>query len=220
MSITLVFHGGLFVPFPGAGKNRRVDVQLYSPRKIRVSAEGRVKSFENRLNSPNTISFVSEAPLQPEVLPLRRISHLTPINHYDFKKTVSFTGGLVTGIYDKEPPWKELKSFAEPQDPDNLNAMLKKFKLITGIKSNKYDKAYKKGFVQEFYATPDVRWWMKGYRIEVTLPKGTKVFKDNGATPIPGLVDGMRIEFPVAKNSPIPHGPLNNPHVLEQPPTF
>jgi hypothetical protein len=144
---------------------------------------------------------------------------LTPINYYDFRKTISFTGGLVTGLYDRELPWKELRSFAEPHDSDDINGMLKRFKQITGIKTNKYDKAYKKGFVQEFYATPDVRWWMKGYRIEVTLPKGTKVFKDNDATAIPGLVDGMRIEFPVAKDSPIPHGPMNNPHVLEQPPT-
>jgi hypothetical protein len=34
------------------------------------------------------------------------------------------------------------------------------------------------------------------------------------------LPDGLRVEFPVDPQSTIPHYPLDNPHVLEQPPTI
>jgi hypothetical protein len=73
---------------------------------------------------------------------------------------------------------------------------------------------------EEFFAQSqeDLKYWVLGYHITVELDDARVVPSGQAGSSYP-LPDGARIVFDVDENSMIPHEPLNNPHVLERPPT-
>ena len=99
MPITLVFRGGLFTVLPGSGSARKVDVHMRLPEQVKVfdSEEKSMTELEVSWSSATRLDFESPGTITPEALPLRPISHLIPIDYHGFHKTVSFTGGRVSG---------------------------------------------------------------------------------------------------------------------------
>ncbi len=99
MAVSLIFHGGLFTVLPGSGSARRIDVHMCRPEGVEVVSEGgrRLNDLENVLGSARRLDFESQKSLRPDCLPIRRVSHLLPIDYHGFHKTVSFSGGAVSG---------------------------------------------------------------------------------------------------------------------------
>jgi hypothetical protein len=62
---------------------------------------------------------------------------------------------------------------------------------------------------------------MPGYRIEIKVPvRRTRVVVNGRRVSAQQLPEGYRVEFLLDPSSTIPHYPLSNPHILEQPPTI
>jgi hypothetical protein len=225
MPITLVFRGGLFTVMPGTGPALKVDVHMRLPQPIQIIAKNgnRVSSLETSWNAASRIDFECKAVLKPTVLPIRPISHLIPIDYHGFHKTVGFTGGMLTGVGDPVPRTTTIRMNAV-KNRASLEEMLHEFKLFAGVTHHDHDQEYLNGMVQEFFerlSSRELRTWMPGYRIEVKLPiRGTTAILNGRRPKRPQpLPDGLRVVFPIDPKSTIPHYPLNNPHVLEQPPT-
>ena len=228
MSITLIFNGGFFVVMPSAGDRRKVLAYQACPGDAVVAdlTGGDLRGLQGELSGATSVDFVSTTPLSPHQLPMRRLSDCLNINYNGFLKVIGFTGGRVTGRL-KDPVPSDLqayhasaKSAGEPKDG------LEAFKAFHGIDHSNHDTSYvNDGVVEAFMNTPDTRWWVPGYRIEVELDFGGLICRVNGQPPNNVLKDGLRIEFPIDQEDPdchpvIPHYEHNNPHVLEQPPTI
>lgn len=221
MSIQLVFYGGFFVSLPGAGNRRKVLVYLCRPARVQVtdSMGKHDAGWEKKLSDQNSIDFVSKGSLTPNKLPMRHLSDLLPVNYNGFRKVVGFTGGAVSGDGEGSLPQEDYQLHASAKGSNDVEIKLKAFKKVCDISHSKYDADYRKGIVQRF-CEEDVRWWKKGYHVMVELDYNRLQLRLGGLAPPQDLKDGLQITFRVADDSVIPHFPLNNPHVLEQPPTF
>jgi hypothetical protein len=226
MPITLVFHGGLFTVLPGSGPARKVDVHMRLPQPVRVIGKDgkRMTGWETDWSGADRIDFETPAALKPEILPIRPISYLIPIDYRGFRKVVGFSGGTVTGAGNSVPRKTAIRLNAV-KSRGRREEMLQEFKRFAGVTHHDHDQAYLNGMVQEFFerlSSKELRTWVGGYRIEVKLPVRGTVVNLNGRRrdAYRKLPDGLRIEFPIDPRSTIPHYPMDNPHVLEQPPTL
>jgi len=225
MPITLVFRGGLFTVLPGTGPARKIDVHMRLPEQVRVSdaEDRRLTELEVAWSSATRLDFESSGSIKPETLPVRPISHLIPIDYHGFHKTVSFTGGTVSGK-GSAVPRREIVRMTAVKKRAKHDEMLLEFKRFARISNHDHDQEYLKGLTRAFCERIDaneLRCWMRGYTIEVKLAtRGTKVVVNGRCSKAQGLLDGIRVEFPMDPQSTIPHYPLDNPHVLEEPPTI
>ncbi len=225
MSITLVFHGGLFTVLPGSGLARKLDIHMRLPERVKVTdADGnRTPAMEAQWSAATRLDFETAAPLKPEKLLIRPISHLIPIDYQGFHKTIGVTGGTVSGVGKPVPRHVSVR-MAAIKKRGNLKEMLREFKSFARITHHNHDIEYLDGMVQEFFnqiGTKELRTWMPEYHIEVKLPvRRTRVVVNGRRASAQQLPDGFRVEFPVDPRSTIPHYPLSNPHILEQPPTI
>jgi hypothetical protein len=223
MPITLVFRGGFFTDLPGCGESRKVDVHMRMPEQVKVtdSNKKRDTTLENALSSASRIDFISKASLKPAILPIRRLSHLIPIDYHGFHKTVSFTGGTVTGS-GKAVPRPDLMRITAAKKRADRDEMLVVFKRYNRVTSDDHDQEFMRGMVQEFFSranAKELRTWRADYCIEVKIPTSPLTVLRNGRQANLSISNGTKIEFPVDPTSTIPHYPLNNPHVMERPPT-
>lgn len=225
MPITLVFRGGLFTVLPGTGSARKVDVHMRLPEQVQVldSEENHLTKLEVAWSSATRLDFESPGSINPEDFPLRPISHLIPIDYHGFHKTVSFTGGRVSGKGSTVPRGEIMRMTAVKKRAKH-DEMVREFKRFARISDRDHDQKCLKGLTEAFFErinAEELRCWMQGYTIEVKLAtRGTKVVVNGRYSKGQALPDGIRVDFPMDPQSTIPHYPLNNPHVLEEPPTI
>lgn len=225
MPITLVFHGGLFTVLPGSGSAHKLDVLMRLPERVKViDADGvRTPALEGQWSAATRLDFETVAPLKPDRLPIRPISHLIPVDYQGFRKAIGVGGGTVSGVGIPVPRQVSVR-MAAIKKRGNLKEMLREFKSFARITDHNHDVGYLDGMVQEFFdriGGKELRTWMPDYRIEVKLPvRRTRVVVNGRRVSAQQLPDGYRVEFPVDPRSTIPHYPLSNPHILEQPPTI
>jgi hypothetical protein len=174
-------------------------------------------------SSATRLDFESPGSITPESLPLRPISHLIPIDYHGFHKTVSFTGGRVSGK-GSAVPRAEIMRMTAVKKRAKQDEMLREFKRFARISNHDHDQEYLKGLTQAFFErinAEELRCWMQDYSIEVKLAsRGTQVVVNGRRSKAQVLPDGIRVVFPMDPKSTIPHYPLDNPHVLEEPPTI
>lgn len=223
MSSKLVFHGGLFVVLPGAKDRNKVDVLMRTPEPVGVidqQAQNNLPGWESKLSSASRLDFLSEqGKLNVKQLSLRRVSHAMPVNYNDFHKNVGFNAGFIRDEFQGNIPANATAIFADAQAADEPDELLKHYKrLFPDVPAN-HDESLKKGIVQSFGSSPSVQMWLLGYRIEVDLPKDFEVLV-NGRVESSWPKQDLDIVFSVHPGSVVPHYPLDNPHVLEQPPTI
>ncbi|MFQ5793406.1 MAG: hypothetical protein ACE5JI_23285 [Acidobacteriota bacterium] len=235
MSVTLIFHGGLFTVLPGSHPARRVDVHMRMPKGVKVTAAGEPRPrLEALFSSSSRLDFEGEGELSPPRLPIRQISHVIPINYQGFQKTVSFRGGAVSGeggtVSDAQSD-----RLRESKKARAVTEKVAAFKTITGVTSAEHDRLpegsgppssdeYMTRLALDFIERSqesDLACWMKGYRIRVKLSGAEILAVLDGLTDLAErLREDLTVEFAFNEQSTIPHYPLGNPHVLEQPPTI
>ena len=222
MAITLVFHGGLFTVLPGTGPAKKIDVHMrLLHRVVATDSKGkRLSDLEGILSASVRADFEGAGDIRPADLPIRAVSHLIPVDYQCFRKTVSFNAGTVSGAGGSLSSTTS-RALAQVKERARPDEMLEEFKRFAGIDSHEHDQEYIERFLPKFYArtrAKDLRCWTPGYLIQVKLRgRGARVVL-NGLSKN-DLDDGLRVEFLMQPGSTIPHFPLNNPHVLEQPPT-
>ena len=214
MAITLDFYGGLFLE----SGDTKVDVHLWRPRPVVVQMDGESEVALGRLlTAALHLAFDGSPSEDTYDLPLRPLSDIIPINYDGAAKTISFQGGEISG---GGPPVTEraLELFQEARKAANREDKLQAFRQLSGI-SGKPGPVLQ-GLAEEFFAQSpeDLRYWVLGYHITVELEEARVVPSGQAGSSYP-LPDGARIIFDADENSIIPHEPLNNPHVLERPPS-
>jgi hypothetical protein len=225
MPIKLVFRGGLFTVLPGTGSARKVDVHMRLPEQVRVfdSEEKNMTELEVSWSSATRLDFECPGSITPVNLPLRQISHLIPIDYHGFHKIVSFTGGRISGKGGAVSR-AEIMRMTAVKKRAKQDEMLSEFKRFARITNHDHDHEYLKGLTQAFFErinAEELRCWMQGYSVEVKFAsRGTRVVVNGRRSKAQTLPDGIRVEFPMDPQSTIPHYPLGNPHVLEEPPTI
>jgi hypothetical protein len=225
MPITLCFHGGFFTVLSGGGMPMKVDVHMRMPEEVKVFGPNKKRDpdLEACLSSASRIDFVSKAQLRPDVLPIRRISHITPVDYHGFHKVVGFIGGTVTGVGKPVPDHKleRLRAAKKRADAGEMTAEYERFAGVNHHHDSKQKSV--QYLIQHFFnnlSARELRRWSPGYFVEVKMSSATtKVIVNGRCSKARSLQNDTRIEFPVDPDSSIPHYPLNNPHVLEQPPT-
>lgn len=225
MGICLVFHGGLFQLLPGSGSCRRVDVHFALPEPVRVvgtrrGSRTRWEELEAAMGSAARIDFAVPRALRPEHMPVRSVSHLLPVDYQGFRKTIGFTGGVVSGMGPRVPS-AEVRGLREVKGRGRSQEMRAAFASFTGVSSHREEDL--DPLAHDFFSRLDkeeLRRWKPGYRVSVTLPvRGVRILLNGRPQSAQELQDGLRIEFRAASGSVIPHFPAHNPHVMEQPPT-
>jgi hypothetical protein len=225
MPITLCFRGGFFTVLSGGGMPMKVDVHMRMPEEVKVLGPNKKRDLELEacLNSASRVDFVSNSQLRPAVLPIRHVSHITPVDYHGFHKVVGFIGGTVTGAGKPVPDQKleHLRAVKKRADADEMTAEYERF---VGV--NHHHDANQRSvryLIQHFFdklSARELRRWLPGYCVEVKMSSATtRVIVNGRCSQARSLQNETRIEFPVDPESRIPHYPLNNPHVLEQPPT-
>ncbi len=227
MSITLIFNGGFFV-VPGTGQRRKVTAHLACPKTVTINGDAE-NDLAKELTTAFNVDFISELDLNPRSLPIRHLSQCLAINYRDFKKVVSFMGGRVEGDLQGARPQHMLEAHDRAKATSDNQERLEAYKDFHGKNYNpEHDADYLNGIVQQFAATlaaNETKIWVAGYKLTVEIESGGISLFLDGKPPQSQLVDGMRIEFLVNEGCEIPHfnrlnpAVVNNPHVLEQPPT-
>lgn len=221
MSTTLQFQGGLFSCLTGTDYPRRVIVQIVEPGNVEVTrGEEHDAYLEDKLKNAKRIDIESDGEVTPEVLPIRAISHLIPIDFSRFKKVVSFSNGVVSGsgVVVSEDEYGIY--FPEPQD---AKTRFSRFRQFTKTKYENHAQEYVKKVVDEFYKYNEperLARWKAGYVVEVEIDDDDASVIWDGRIGGKESIKDLKILFKVSKESTIPHFPLDNPHVLEQPPTI
>ena len=213
MAITLDFYGGLFLE----NEDAKIDVHLWRPKPVIVELDGETEVALGRLLAAATHLAFEGSPEERYELPIRPLSDIIPINYDGAAKTINFLGGEIGG---SGPPVTDraLKLFLEARKAENREDRLQAFLQLSGI-SGKPGPVLQDS-AEEFFAQSqeDLKYWVLGYHITVELEEARVVPSGQAGSSYP-LPDGARIIFDVDENSIIPHEPLNNPHVLERPPT-
>ncbi len=217
MAITLDFYGGLFREH--SNEDAKTDVHLWRPEPVVVQLDGESDVALGRLLTavPQLAFEGSPSDESPDELPIRPLSDIIPINYDSAAKTISLQGGEISG---SGPPVTDraLELFLEARKAENREDKLQAFRQLSGI-SGKPGPVFQ-NLAEEFFAQSqeDLKYWVLGYHITVELDEARVVPSGQAGSSYP-LPDGARIIFDVDENSIIPHEPLNNPHVLERPPT-
>lgn len=225
MAVTLVFHGGLFSVLPCSGPLRRVDVHLRLAGRVEArSRHGRrLSELETILSSAVRIDFQSRdgrVGIRPARIPVRPVSDVIPIDYQGFRKTVSFSGGTLSGAGGKLATVR-LSRLRTIKKRGDAAEMLRAFEALTGTRDDEHTPGALTPLVANFFASlrvEVVRRWLPGYRIEVRVAGRRVGAALNGRSPAHPIPSGSRIEFRVDPRSTIPHYPSGNPHVLEHPP--
>jgi hypothetical protein len=218
MAITLDFYGGLFIAHPRGEGPGKVEVHMWRPKPAKVEVDGQLDAGLGRLlTAAPRLEFEGGPPEAREHLPIRRLSDIVPVNYESASKTISFQGGTITG---NGPPVTDraLGLFKEAKRAQHLEYTPQAFRQLSGI-SGKPSQLLET-LAQEFFAQKEeeLRYWQLGYHIIVHLEDARVVPSGQAGSSYP-LPDDARVVFDVDENSTIPHEPLNNPHVLERPPT-
>ena len=225
MPITLCFHGGFFTVLSGGGEPMKVDVHMRMPEEVKVFGPNKRRDpeLEACLNAASRIDFVSSSQLRSAVLPIRHVSHITPVDYHGFHKVVGFIGGTVSGV-GKPVPDQKLERLRAVKKRANDDEMTAEYERFVGVKHHHDSK--QKGvqlLVQHFFSSlsaRELKKWSPGYCVEVKMSSATtRVIVNGRCAKARSLQNETRIEFPIDPDSTIPHYPLSNPHVLEQPPT-
>jgi len=217
MAITLDFYGGLFLEH--SNEDAKIDVHLWRPKSVVVQLDGESDVALGRLltAAPQLDFEGSPSDECQDELPIRPLADIIPINYVSAAKTISFQGCEISG---SGPPVTDqaLKLFLEARKAENQEDQLQAFRQLSGI-SGKPGPVLQ-NLAEEFFAQPkeDLKYWVLGYHITVELNEAGVLPSGQAGSSFP-LPDGARIIFDVDENSFIPHEPLNNPHVLERPPT-
>lgn len=219
MAVKLDFYGGLFLVSPGGGSSQKVEVRMWRPQPVKVEVGGQADTaLERLLNVAPQLDFEGGPSTGPgHHLPIRRLSDILPVDYQSASKTVTFEGGSITG--DGPPVAKNvLTLFEEAKRSKRLEDKLQAFRQLSGI-SGKPDK-HLQSLAREFFEqkAEELRYWQMGYHITVELSEARVVPSGQAGSSYP-LPDDARIVFDVEESSTIPHQPMNNPHVLERPPT-
>lgn len=214
MAITLDFYGGLFLEHQDA----KIDVHLWKPKPVVVQLDGESDVALGRLlTAAAQLTFEGSPPEDRNELPIRPLSNIIPINYDSAAKTIRFQGGDIDG---SGPPVTDraLKLFLETRKVEDREGQLQAFRQLSGISGR--SGPVLQTLAEEFFAQPqeDLKYWVLGYHVTVELDDARVVPSGQAGSSYP-LPDGARIIFDVEENSVIPHEPLNNPHVLERPPS-
>ena len=216
MAITLDFYAGLFLEH--WNEDAKVDVHLWRPKPVSIQLDGESEVALGRLlTAAPQLTFEGSPPEDQYELPIRPLSDIIPISYESAAKTISFEGGEISG---SGPPVTEraLELFLEARKAENREDKLQAFRQLSGI-SGKSGPVLQ-NLAEEFFAQSleDLKYWVLGYHITVELDEARVVPSGQAGSSYP-LPDGARIIFDADENSIIPHEPLNNPHVMERPPT-
>ncbi len=217
MVITLDFYGGLFLEH--SNEDAKIDVHLWRPKPVVVQLDGESDVALGRLltAAPQLDFEGSPSDECQDELPIRPLSDIIPVNYGSAAKTIGFQGCEISG---SGPPVTDraLKLFLEARKAENREDKLQAFRQLSGISGK--PGPILQNLAEEFFAQPqeDLKYWVLGYHITVELDEARVLPSGQAGSSFP-LPDGARIIFDVDENSIIPHEPLNNPHVLERPPT-
>jgi hypothetical protein len=150
-------------------------------------------------------------------VPVRRLSDVLPVDYRSSVKTIRFTAGEMNG---DGPPVTEraLHLFQVTRSRGNGDDVLAAFRQLSGI-SGKEDGRLQV-LADEFFAQreDELKYWQLGYHVAVPFSDLHVSLNGHSGSSYP-LPDDARIVFDAEETSSIPHRPLDNPHVLERPPT-
>ena len=216
MAIALDFYGGLFLVEGKASDV--VEVHFWRPLAIKVQVDGLPDHGLSRLlTTASKLDFEGTPTANLEDVPIRRLSDILPVNYQSSVKSIRFTAGELKG--DGPPVSNRARNlFEQAKSATNGDDTLQAFRQLSGI-SGRGD-ARLRTLADEFFAqdAEALGQWQLGYHITVKFSELHALIRgDSGQSYL--LPDDARIVFDTEETSMIPHAPLDNPHVLERPPT-
>lgn len=217
MAITLDFYGGLFV-VDESETTRLVEVHFWRPRPVKVLVDGLPDHGLARLLTLASQADFDGSPLgEVDDVPVRPLSEAIPVDYRGSVKMVRFAAGKMSG--DGPPVTDRARElFQQARNTSNGDDDLVAFRQLSGI-TGKND-ARLRTLADEFFAqdVEELKFWQLGYHITVQFSELSTLLNGLSGSSYP-IPDKAHILFDTEETSTIPHLPMNNPHVLERPPT-
>lgn len=219
--VTLRFYGGFVHLLPGGSLAQALEVHFRFPAQVSLSPS--CARLEAALTSAMRLDFMAREPLTLPERPMgRSLSHVLPVDHHGFRKTIGVKGGAVRRVSDADQlaqKTAELEAILS-EDGESVRA----FRRFTG--THGHEDEYLKDISDAFFEQVrlgELEVWLDGYHLQVELiPTSVRVngYLLKGESDEASLPAGVAISFRAAPGSHLPHYPADNPHVLEQPPTL